>query len=145
MIYSTSVQEESFNDIKTTNFQDIIPRYLNLEEVKEQRQERMCKYYAHHLICPMEDTKEGCEYLHDVQVRGAHDFMANNKRLKRQQPSVKEVQKMLVFQFNENNHAQREEVLWKQDALFNYPMLPTYADKRRNKGDERRKRMTQSI
>ena len=44
-------ERESLEDILQSRKEDAVPRYLNMDEIKMQRQQRMCKFYAYHLEC----------------------------------------------------------------------------------------------
>ena len=43
--------QESLDDVQQSLKDDALPRYFNMEEIKEIRRSRMCKFYAHHLEC----------------------------------------------------------------------------------------------
>ena len=43
--------QESLDDVQQSLKDDALPRYFNMDEIKEIRRSRMCKFYAHHLEC----------------------------------------------------------------------------------------------
>ena len=85
-----------------------------------------------------------CDFLHEHMIRAVHDRLVASSEL-REKTTIKEIQKSLVSNYDEGNHEKRGEVLWKQEALNAYPMKPTYQERKRFAGMEKRIRTNKNI
>ena len=95
----------------------------------------MCKYYAHHLTCYEEKKKRGCEYLHDINIRAAHDTIKLNIAFGQETP-VDETRQKLVYNYDDSNPKHRKLVMWKEEVLSKYPEKPTLREKMRGNNKE---------
>ena len=59
--------------------EDVIPIYFRKEDIKRKRGTRMCKFFAYHMRCRMEEKYGECEYLHEDSIRAVHDIICLNQ------------------------------------------------------------------
>ena len=98
----------------------------------------MCKFYAHHLTCPLEKKNQACDFLHDHQVRATHDIVRVNSD--RTIPK-EELREHLIYKYDPFNSEHRKEVYWKEEALNRYPDKPTFREKKRGNYIDHREKL----
>ena len=113
-------------------FEDYCPRHLRFkeEDLKLIRKWKMCKYYGHHLICQQEKKNGKCDYLHDHLIRGAYDLVELNKKDGIEIP-IEEIRPKLIPNFDEQIHDHRTLANAKCETLLNYPMKPSYRERKK--------------
>ena len=62
--------------------EDVTPEYYIAQEKRMNNAHWMCKYYAHYIQCPNEDTKIGkeCPNQHCSRIRDAHDIVMKARK-----------------------------------------------------------------
>ena len=77
-------------------------------------------------------------------IRTVHDILIASPEV-RARTTISDLHRSLVEKYDSLNHEHREEALWKQAALNAYPAKPTYQERKRFVGTEKRNRTNKNI